>query len=88
MLFKGNWDSNNTSYPYIGQFEGNFYVGWVYADANGGAAEAPLWLSKNDGYAITGNYDGEKEFAYALFSTVEEAKASLPEEKWQATNMN
>lgn len=83
MLFKGSWDSDHTTYPYVGEHEGKFFVGWVYADANGGAAEAPLWVSIENGYGITGDFEGEKEFAYPLFPTAEEAKASLPEEKWQ-----
>jgi hypothetical protein len=74
----GEWDSNQTCYPYCGQLDEKFFVGWVYADANGGAAKAPLWLDSETGYS---DPNGD-EFAYELFASLEEAKASLSEEKW------
>ena len=83
-IVRTDWDRNHTYYHYIEQFEGQFFVGTVMADANGGAFECPLWVDAYTGYAVCDpeDYEGEVEFAYECFGTLQQAMDSIPDENW------
>lgn len=74
MIYRGQWDYNRTCYPIIDKWdEKSFYLNWVYADANGGAAEAPLAQEDED---------GDEEILVKIFPTLEEAMAHFPGAGW------
>ena len=81
MVYKGQWDSNHTSYPYIGEHQGKYFVASFYSDANGGGDCEPMYEDSN-GVAITGDYVGDVNFRHNLYDTVSLAMQSQPDQNW------